>query len=270
LKKEFLLLRQLSGPICLLGYLKNIKLLDSGMANKSPFKNMGAQNFFGKLPDEVVNYYRNVKHYSYGFPSGHTSGAVALWGSVSVSFKIKWLYIIGTTFIFFVAFARLYLGKHFFIDILGGFVLGILVIGLNYYIFSNTAPPKIEFDNKRYFKTFFYIVYMIAIPLFVLWLTKSKFAAQILGLNSAFILIKINQTPLDSGSILKRILRVSIAIFIFIAINYFISNIYEFAFAKETRILRLFKEAITYFFMIWGSTKILFLMGLYKKSHLRN
>ena len=34
----------------------NIKLLDSGIANTAPFKSMGAANFLGKLPDEVVNY----------------------------------------------------------------------------------------------------------------------------------------------------------------------------------------------------------------------
>jgi hypothetical protein len=231
---------------------------------------MGAKGFFEKLPNEVVNHYRGVRHYGYGFPSGHCSGATALWGSISAVFRKKAVHFIGVTSIFLVAFARLYFGKHFLIDVLGGLTLGMVVIGINYFISSNKRFNGFDEKKNRYSMTPINITYLIVIPIFILGLTKSKFAAQILGLNIGFLIISIKQIPIDSGSILKRIIRVITAIIIFVIINYLISYIYEISYANKIKILRLFKHTITYFFMIWGSTKILFLMGLYKKPHIRN
>jgi hypothetical protein len=239
-------------------------MLDSGIPNTATFRNMGAGGFFEKLPDEVVNYYRGVKHYPYGFPSGHSSSSMALWGSMASVFKKKSINIIGITFIFLVAFARLYLGKHFLIDVLGGLVLGIVIIGINYFISSNTKIIKTKLNRDRYSINLINITYLIVIPSLVLLITKSKYAASLIGLNFGFILVCIKQIPIDTGSILKRIIRVGLAIIIFIVTNYLIIHIYEMAFTREIEILRLFRHTITYFFLIWGSSKLYFLMGLYE------
>jgi hypothetical protein len=227
---------------------------------------MGARGFFQKLPDEVVNHYRGVKYYPYGFPSGHSSGAMSLWGSTAVAFKKKWINVIGITFIILVPFARLYLGKHFFIDVLGGLFLGILVIIINYLINSNEKPNRIALNRKHVLVNFLDIIFLIMVPISVLLLTKSKFAANLIGLNLGFMLIGFKHFPIDKGTVLNRIARIGIAFIIFIVINYLVSYIYEIFFTKEIRIMRLFKHVFTYFIMIWGSTKILFLMGLFKTS----
>ncbi len=77
---------------------------------------------------------------SFSFPSGHTTIAVALYGFI-IYFLLKELpsglgravaFFIGFLLIFLIALSRLYLGVHFFSDIIGGFLLGSLwlIIGI--------------------------------------------------------------------------------------------------------------------------------------------
>ncbi len=68
------------------------------------------------------------------FPSGHATIAIALWGFLTylaVHHATKrWHKILlgccGLTLILAIGFSRLYLGVHFFTDVLGGYLLGLL------------------------------------------------------------------------------------------------------------------------------------------------
>ena len=70
---------------------------------------------------------------SYSFPSGHTLTSIVFYLTLCYlitinlkDYKRKILLFLITTLIFFVALSRVYLGVHFFSDVIGGFILGIL------------------------------------------------------------------------------------------------------------------------------------------------
>lgn len=71
---------------------------------------------------------------SYSFPSGHSTLAVVLYGFI---FYYFWkqakthtmknvILAIGTLLVLAIGFSRIYLGVHFFSDVLGGYILGII------------------------------------------------------------------------------------------------------------------------------------------------
>ena len=65
----------------------------------------------------------------YSFPSGHSSGAVTVYGSIAYHEKNKkWLWIVAGVLSFLVGFSRVYVGAHFPTDVLCGWVLGALII----------------------------------------------------------------------------------------------------------------------------------------------
>jgi membrane-associated phospholipid phosphatase len=64
------------------------------------------------------------------FPSGHSQGATTFWGLAAFYFRKRWLWWLAAFMIFILSLSRLYLGVHWLIDILGGIVIGVAVIGL--------------------------------------------------------------------------------------------------------------------------------------------
>jgi len=87
----------------------------------------------------------NGKASGYGFPSGHTSGSLSFWGYTFYNFKgeekkirIIWQSI-AMFIIIMVPISRMVIGVHDLQDIIGGFMLGLLVITAYMYF-----EPKIS------------------------------------------------------------------------------------------------------------------------------
>jgi len=76
-------------------------------------------------PDEIEHL---VHADGWSFPSGHSQGAVVLWGWLAYELKDKRAYLITTILILGVGFSRVYLGVHFPIDVLGGFSIGLITL----------------------------------------------------------------------------------------------------------------------------------------------
>ena len=73
-----------------------------------------------------------------GFPSGHTQGAVVLWGFLAVVFRRTWLWMLAAVLMVLVPLSRLYLGVHFPLDLLGGYLIGGSLLGVGLW-----AEPKV-------------------------------------------------------------------------------------------------------------------------------
>jgi len=66
----------------------------------------------------------------YGLPSGHAQNAVVFWGLPAywLGRRGAWAAAIGLMFL--IGFSRIYLGVHFPTDVLGGWAIGALIVGL--------------------------------------------------------------------------------------------------------------------------------------------
>jgi membrane-associated phospholipid phosphatase len=73
----------------------------------------------------------------YTFPSGHTSESFLLMLFICMLSSSKWLQIISGCIAISMAFSRVYLSKHFFIDTIGGALIGVFSITFMYYFYQN-------------------------------------------------------------------------------------------------------------------------------------
>ncbi|MDH3252381.1 MAG: phosphatase PAP2 family protein, partial [Ignavibacteria bacterium] len=107
-----------------------VRMLDTGTPNPSPFVKMGARSFFSLPPDNVIAYTRSLGNYSFGLPSGHCSSATTLWGGIALLFRNSWTLTLAFLVPVLMALSRMYLGRHFLADVLGGTIIGVIAVAL--------------------------------------------------------------------------------------------------------------------------------------------
>jgi membrane-associated phospholipid phosphatase len=75
---------------------------------------------------------------TYGFPSGHAQQSLVFWGAAASALGGRMgkfpARILAAFFILLIGFTRLYLGLHFPTDLLGGWVLGILILLVSFLL----------------------------------------------------------------------------------------------------------------------------------------
>jgi len=67
---------------------------------------------------------------SYGIPSTHASDSLSVWAYVAYQIRKRWFWIVAVAMILLISFSRMYLGVHFPHDILGGWIIGLVVLFL--------------------------------------------------------------------------------------------------------------------------------------------
>lgn len=210
-----------------------VRAIGSDMA-PTPFKGTGAETFWG-LPDKTaIEFARWYPMGSFGFPSGHTSGAVALWGGLAALFPKKRICLACGLLMVLIPFSRLYLGRHFIADILGGYLLGAAITGIIFRIISRRPAVKhflfsrqASLSDASKAETRFSIGYLFGLPVLIMLLFPSlaMYPAMLLGLNLGFFFVSLRGVPDGSGSVTHRIMRVCIAVVIFLVAKYLLGQL---------------------------------------------
>lgn len=64
----------------------------------------------------------------YGLPSGHTQSSVVVWGYLATTMRRRWSWVVAGLLMVFIPLSRIYLGVHFPTDVVGGYLLGVVVL----------------------------------------------------------------------------------------------------------------------------------------------
>jgi membrane-associated phospholipid phosphatase len=250
----------------------NVQLLDESGLNPTHFESMGAKNFFGGLPEQVVAYFRAYPTGAWGFPSGHASQAMTLWGFLFMHFKKIWIRLAAVIMIVFIPLSRMYLGRHFLADIFGGLLLGLMMVIISYrlvYRSQRIQPILFERPRKAIFdlRSIVLFVYFLVIPFVILLILKAspQNVAALLGFNIGFLLIRSQRIPQDSGTILQRGARLLIAGAMLLAIYIGMDQGTGLFFSNRSIVVEFFRHALTWMLFFWGSVEVSVKLGLYKR-----
>jgi membrane-associated phospholipid phosphatase len=154
------------------------------------------------------------------FPSGHTQGAVVMWGylahrAAAGPRRARWAWIVSVPVIALIAFSRLYLGVHFPQDVVAG-----LAIGAAYLAFWLWAGPRARSRVTRLSLGGQYTLAVI-VPLALLAVlpdhdTTAAMGAAI-GLGVGYVLERETLCFEERGRLPTRVLRGALGLMLMLA-----------------------------------------------------
>lgn len=110
-----------------------------------------------------------------GLPSGHSQGSIVVYGFLSALIGQPWAWVAAGLIAFGVGLSRIYLGVHFPTDVLGGWLVGIVVLGL--YLW---AEPELEY-RLRPWPWSYKMAAAAIVPLALFLVYPNESSAQLMG-----------------------------------------------------------------------------------------
>ena len=191
----------------------------------------------------------DVAAQGYSFPSGHSSSAVAAYGSLAAhEKKRKWLWVIAIVLPLLVGFSRVFVGAHFPTDVLVGWLLGIVIVTLipwlrktikNRWVFYavlllSSVPGFFYCTSNDYYSSFGMLLgFVLAEPFEEKFVnfenTNNIFRCILRTLGGGLIYFGLNEVLkmpfpkeiLDAGNFVShliRVLRYAVVIFVVIGV----------------------------------------------------
>ena len=188
----------------------------------------GAAETFWTLPDaDAISTVRHTGRDDYGFVSGHASAATAFALGLALFFgaRRRWLWAIAIGWALLMGVSRMYLGRHFLGDVLGGWLVGGLALWLA-WLFVRAIDAERRVVRRR-------AVLGAAAGIGVLFLLSLRLpfldpgAVGELAGALACLVVVARLGLSDEAGVLRRVLRVALALAIIYGVNALLEQAWE-------------------------------------------
>jgi len=248
-----------------------LQKLDGQLPDKSTLtlSKKGATEFWEGLSQEVVETTRQSEHLEHGFPSGHTSIAIAFWGTLFCLYRQTWIRGICLALMVLVPFSRLYLGVHFLADVIGGLVLGGLMWAICYIVLVRPRQLR-HFMEQAYLPLAINSasLFLLIAPIFCFFIVTPRLyilPAFLLGFGIGFLLISRKGFPTTAGTLQQRVGRVAIGTLLIMGAGFLLSTISTSLGLEENIGMAIFQSLFAAFLLIWGSVEVAIKLGWWKR-----
>ena len=246
-----------------------VRLIKDNLPNPTPLTGMGGQGFWD-LPDREA-----IIRGSYGLPSGHVSGTATFWGGLAFLFRPVAIKVIGLIMIILMPISRMYLGRHFVADVLGGFLVAAVLLAVVHVLFIKPEArgrllALVRLRPSLNLRFVGLLSVLLAAPIALLALSpfvEPEDAGRLFGLNAAFLALAVVGLPDDAAPWFRRIGRVVLAFALFLATDGLVGLAVETtAVADSFAWIEFPAAAIPVFFALWGGVSGGRRLGLYSEK----
>lgn len=129
----------------------------------------------------------------FGFPSGHVSAATTFLIGLAVLFGWRWAWTGSAIWVPLMALSRMYLGRHFLGDVLGGAVAGVGTLGLGIGMLNlDGLAQKARPAHRRAGRRVLAIALVLTIATLLKWMPGAHDAGRLLGTVAALVVIIVH------------------------------------------------------------------------------
>jgi membrane-associated phospholipid phosphatase len=224
-----------------------------------------ADSFWAPLPTATVSAVRARGTDSFGLPSGHVAAACAFLLGLAWAFRARWLYVLAALWVPLMAVSRMYLGRHFLADVLGGIVVGLFATLMAWALlraFVRRGPDEI---GIRILTPFAACAVLVAAATPFLASIDAENAGRLLGLAVVLVLLTRVGIPSDAGSAGKRALRVLIAAGVYLLVDLLVGKAVEASGLEDTRSCDAIQAALGVTLTLTLGIFLCERLGLYRK-----
>ena len=225
---------------------------------------MGADGFLALLPEPVVDAFRQSDVPSllhYGFPSGHVANTVVFWGGLALlSGNPAWRRAV-PLLVLLVAFSRVYLGRHFLADVVGGAALGAALLLVARPLMVPGPLSKAVFTWRPPAPAIVFFLVLPFVPAFF-QLAEGATVGRLFAVNAAFLLLLAGGLPADEGTPAARAGRVVLAIVLYLGSSLLLEQVT----LSEGFATDLMRGMVPGFLFLWGTTAIALRLGWARKE----
>ena len=173
-----------------------------------------------QLPERDANP-MDIVHQGYSFPSGHSAMAASMYGTAGMEIRKRWMWFIAVIAPLLIGVSRFAVGAHYPTDVLAGWAIGLLAIGVNALL-----QNKVQKEGVR-----LVIILAIALPGLIWCRSRDYFSAlgMVIGAACAFPYEAKYVKFQDTRNPWAMILRVVGAFAVYYALN----TLLKLPFSKE-------------------------------------
>jgi hypothetical protein len=189
--------------------------------------------------------------------------------------RSRWLAGLGMAFVTLVAVSRMYLGRHFLADVLGGFLLGLAVVtALGFVLRSEPAQRLLRagriptgWTGRRKGGV---VAVFVLLPILLLALANDPDAfdsvGRLLAVNTAFAILFWQGLPAERNTAVRRGARVGLALLLYLGTSEVTTTLIALAGAKDTALGEFAIGFVPPLAFLLGTVWLGARLGLYTRS----
>lgn len=245
------------------------RVLDKGRADRHLVAD-GAADSFWSLPDPgAIETVRASGRNEYGFVSGHTSAAFAIALGLAFFFRARktWIWVLALLWPLMMGVSRMYLGRHFLADVLGG-----LVVGLAGVLLARTLMRHLEHPWPRarpaWWLAFAGACAMGLAACWTPWIDPA-IAGEVAGTLLCIGVLTCTGWPGDETGAVRRAARVTVAFVLGYGVTWAFSAAYDAGGWPDRHLMAFFFGLAGFAVALLGSVAVARGLGLYRPPPIR-
>ena len=188
------------------------RVLDKGEAGHALVPDGAADAFWGMPGHDAIATVRAAGEMDYGFISGHASAATAFAIGIVLFFGLRqrWVWGLAIGWALLMGVSRMYLGRHFLADVLGGWIIGGLAVWMAWCFLRATGSHDARTSRRAWIGASVAVVALFLLSIGAPFLRPGA-AGEVAGILACLFVVERVGGFSEDGK-LRRLGRVALAL----------------------------------------------------------